>query len=48
MGGLFYNQELLMDSRCSDYGMLDAIGVSAANGILLSLVPVLTGKDYLL
>ncbi|NBJ16559.1 MAG: hypothetical protein FNP40_13570 [Dehalobacter sp. 4CP] len=47
MAGLFYNQQLLMTVGAQIHGMVDAIGVSAANGILLSLILMLTGKDYL-
>ena len=29
------------------HGAIDAIGVSAANGVLLSITLLITGKDYL-
>lgn len=47
MGGLFYNKELLKTWSAQLHGMIDAIGVSAGNGILLSLTLVITGRDYL-
>lgn len=47
MGGLFYSKELLTTWSAQLHGMIDAIGVSAANGILLSLTLLLAGRDYL-
>jgi hypothetical protein len=47
MGGLFYNKELLKNWTAQFHGMLDAIGVSAVNGILLSGTLLFTGRDYL-
>jgi hypothetical protein len=47
MGGLFYNQELLNTWLAQLHGMIDAIGVSAINGVLLSITLLITGRDYL-
>ncbi|NLY75381.1 MAG: hypothetical protein GX075_08750 [Firmicutes bacterium] len=47
MGGLFYNKELLKTWSAQIHGMIDAIGVSAVNGVLLGGVLFFTGIDYL-
>ncbi|MCR3922324.1 MAG: hypothetical protein NUK65_07410 [Firmicutes bacterium] len=47
MGGLFYNKQLLQTWHAQVHGAIDALGVSAMNGVLLSLTLLLTGKDYL-
>lgn len=47
MGGLFYNKELLKTWLAQLHGMIDALGVSSANGILLSGTLAFTGKDHL-
>lgn len=47
MGGLFYSPELLLTWLAQVHGAIDAIGVSAVNGILLSFTLKFTGKDYL-
>lgn len=47
MGGLFYNKQLLQTWLAQIHGLIDAIGVSAANGVLFCLVLVITGRDYL-
>lgn len=47
MGGIFYSKELLTTWSAQLHGMIDAIGVSAGNGILLSLTLLLTGRNYL-
>lgn len=47
MGGLFYNKELLKTWLAQVHGMIDAMGVSAMNGVLLSITLIITGRDYL-
>lgn len=47
MAGLFYNENLLLTLGAQIHGMIDAVGVSAASGVLLSLVLLLTGKNHL-
>lgn len=47
MSGLFYTKQLVHNSFTQLHGILDAIGLSAMNGVLVSLVLILTGKDYL-
>lgn len=47
MGGLFYNKELLKTWLAQVHGAIDATGVSAANGVLLSFILLKTGRDYL-
>lgn len=47
MGGLFYNAELLQTWLAQIHGLIDSIGVSAANGVLFCYVLVVTGRDYL-
>jgi hypothetical protein len=47
MGGLFYNKELLKDWTAQFHGIIDAVGVSAANGVLLSGTLLFTGRDHL-
>jgi len=47
MGGLFFNKQLLQTWVAQVHGALDATGVSAVNGVLLSLTLLITGKDYL-
>jgi hypothetical protein len=46
MGGLFFNQQLLQTWHAQLHGAIDALGVSAMNGVLLSLTLLLTGKNY--
>ncbi len=47
MGGLFFSEQLLQTWQAQVHGAIDAIGVSAMNGVLLSLALLITGKDYL-
>lgn len=47
MGGLFYNTQLLQTWLAQIHGLIDSIGVSAANGVLLCYVLIVTGRDYL-
>lgn len=47
VGGIFYNKELLKNWSAIVHSIIDALGVSGANGILLSYVLVRTGKDFL-
>ncbi|UWG97950.1 hypothetical protein LPY66_03845 [Dehalobacter sp. DCM] len=47
MAGVFYGGKLTMMPSAQIHGMIDAIGLSVATGVLLSLTLFLTGKDYL-
>ncbi len=47
MSGIFYNKQLSQTLLAQVHGALDAIGLSAMNGVLLSLILLITGKDYL-
>jgi hypothetical protein len=47
MGGLFYNKELLKTWPAQVHGAIDAIGISAANGVITCFILKYTGKDYL-
>lgn len=47
VGGLFYNQELIKHWLAQIHGVIDALGVSGANGILLAFTIKKTGTDYL-
>jgi len=46
MGGLFYNKQLLHSWFAQVHGIIDAIGVSAANGVLTCFVLKHSGRDY--
>jgi hypothetical protein len=47
MGGLFYNKQLLQNWLAQIHGIIDALGVSGANGVLLAWIVKYTGTDYL-
>lgn len=47
MGGLFYNKQLMKTVLAQIHGAIDALGVSAANGVLTCFVLKYTGRDYL-
>jgi len=47
MGGLFYNPQLLKTWYAQIHGAIDAIGVSAANGVLTCFILKYTGRDHL-
>jgi hypothetical protein len=46
MGGLFYNKQLLNHWLAQIHGVIDALGVSGANGVLLAFTLKYTGTDY--
>ncbi|MEL7567697.1 MAG: hypothetical protein AAGU27_22855 [Dehalobacterium sp.] len=47
VGGLFYSPKLIFNWSAQIHGMLDAIGISAVNGIITAYTLKITGKDYL-
>lgn len=46
MGGLFYNKQLLNHWLAQIHGVIDALGVSGANGVLTAFTLKYTGTDY--